>query len=99
MYPTPILVSKKSLNDTYNLLSIEGLCLHRVILIYDYPLRSCIAGVKQFVIVFFSLSEGVGEKYVATASYCGEYQEDISFPEGAMVEILEKSASGWWMIR
>ena len=40
-----------------------------------------------------------GEDYVAIASYCGEHQEDISFPEGAKVTVLEKNSTGWWVVR
>ena len=37
--------------------------------------------------------------YVASASYCGECEEDISFPEGAKIEVLEKNPIGWWVVR
>lgn len=42
---------------------------------------------------------GGGEEYVAIAAYCGEHQEDLSFPEGARVSVVEKSSIGWWVIR
>lgn len=39
------------------------------------------------------------ECYVAVTGYCGEHPEDVSFPEGAIVQVLEKNAAGWWVIR
>ena len=40
-----------------------------------------------------------GEKYVTKAAFKGEIEEDISFPEKATIEVIEKSISGWWMVR
>ena len=40
-----------------------------------------------------------GEKYITKAAFKGEFEEDISFPEKATIEVIEKSISGWWMVR
>ncbi len=42
---------------------------------------------------------GRGEDYVAIAGYCGEHQDDISFPEGTTLKVLEKNSTGWWVVR
>ncbi len=40
-----------------------------------------------------------GEDYIVVTGYNGEERDDISFPEGAIVEVLDKSVSGWWIVR
>ena len=40
-----------------------------------------------------------GEEYLALASYSGEQDGDISFLKGATVEVMEKSHTGWWVVR
>lgn len=40
-----------------------------------------------------------GEGYLALANYSGEHEEDISFPKGETVEVLEKNSIGWWVVR
>ena len=40
-----------------------------------------------------------GEEYVTKAEFRGQIEEDISFPEKATIEVIEKSISGWWMVR
>ena len=40
-----------------------------------------------------------GEEYVTKAAFKGQFEEDISFPEKATMEVIEKSISGWWMVR
>jgi hypothetical protein len=32
-------------------------------------------------------------------SYRGEHDDDISFPKGSTVEVLEKNPIGWWVVR
>ena len=55
----------------------------------------CVLGNRTFS----GLDEEGGEDYVAIAAYCGEHRKDISFPQGAIVKVLEKNASGWWVVR
>ena len=43
--------------------------------------------------------EARGENYIAIDDYKGEQVEDISFPKGATVEVLENNINGWWLIR
>ena len=31
--------------------------------------------------------------------YNAEEEDEISFPEGAMMEVLQKSLVGWWLVR
>lgn len=40
-----------------------------------------------------------GEECIASADYCAECDGDISFPEGARVEVLERAPTGWWVVR
>ena len=46
----------------------------------------------------FSL-ENRGQEYVAKVSYQGEQKEDVTFPKGARLEVLEKNENGWWLVR
>lgn len=40
-----------------------------------------------------------GDEYITRAAFKGEFEEDVSFPEKATIEVIEKSISGWWMVR
>ncbi len=40
-----------------------------------------------------------GEEHVAVNSYRGLLQEDISFPKGAIVEVLDRDSNGWCVVR
>ena len=65
----------------------------------------CFQRVEVDLITSLNIIQGNGaeeeaeESYVAVAGYCGEHPEDVSFTEGAIVTVLEKSAAGWWVIR
>ena len=44
---------------------------------------------------------GTGSKYITTNSYSADDDADdeVSFPEGAMVDVLHKLMDGWWVIK
>ena len=39
------------------------------------------------------------EKYQTLAPYTAEEDDEISFPQSAVAEVLQKSLTGWWLIR
>ena len=39
------------------------------------------------------------EKYVTVDAYTTEEEDELSFPKGVMVDVLQKSLDGWWLIR
>ena len=39
------------------------------------------------------------EKYVTVDAYATEEEDELSFPKGVMVDVLQKSLDGWWLIR
>ena len=39
------------------------------------------------------------EKYRTVASYTAEEEDEISFEPSLTVEVLQKSLTGWWLIR
>ena len=39
------------------------------------------------------------EKYLTIADYVAEEDDEISFPAGVVAEVLQKSLTGWWMVR
>lgn len=40
-----------------------------------------------------------GEKYLTTAPFRAQNEMDISLPQSASVEVIEKSITGWWTVR
>ena len=38
-------------------------------------------------------------KYAATESYIAQEPDEISLPQGTVVDVLKKSVEGWWTIR
>ena len=38
-------------------------------------------------------------KYAATESYIAQESDEISLPQGTIVDVLKKSVEGWWTIR
>ena len=65
---------------------------------FIWLIRSVLMHVCACIIVMI-VEEEKGENYMAIAGYYGEEDEDVSFPEGATVEVLEKSITGWWLVR
>ena len=39
------------------------------------------------------------EKYHAVDDYEAEEEDEISFPEGAVVDVLQKRLDGWWLVQ
>ena len=46
----------------------------------------------------FSITDNI-EKYYSVDDYEGEEDDEISFPEGAVVDVLQKRLDGWWLVR
>ena len=44
-------------------------------------------------------TEVEAEKYITMVPFRAESVTDISLPQSATVEVIEKSISGWWLIR
>lgn len=38
-----------------------------------------------------------GETFVAIVAYSGQLEDELSFPEGACIEIMNKILDGWWI--
>lgn len=38
-------------------------------------------------------------KYAATESYIAQESDEISLPQGTVVDVMKKSVEGWWTIR
>jgi len=46
------------------------------------------------------LTESLGEQsYITKAEYMAQLEDEVSFPKHAMVDVIEKSITGWWTIR
>ena len=39
------------------------------------------------------------QKYVAKEAYTAQFEDEISFPKNATIEVIEKSITGWWNVR
>ena len=39
------------------------------------------------------------ERYVSIEKYTAEEVDEISFPKGVTVDVLQKSLDGWWLIK
>ena len=55
------------------------------------PLTSTVSG--------HSLPSRPGQVYKTRESYAAQLDDEISFPENASVEVIEKSITGWWHVR
>ena len=68
--------------------------------IYNAKLLHCRLPILCFIkcqaIVFFPIDI---EKYQTLAPYSAEEDDEISFPQSAVAEVLQKSLTGWWLIR
>lgn len=51
---------------------------------------------ESTVNVYLPLS---GMRYTATKSYKATNDDEINVPIGAVVQVLEKSDNGWWLVR
>ena len=49
----------------------------------------------------FILNINVGSKYITTNSYeaSPDAKDEISFPQGATIDVLHKLMDGWWVIK
>ena len=39
------------------------------------------------------------ERYLTIEKYTAEEEDEISFPKGVTVDVLQKSLDGWWLIK
>ena len=39
------------------------------------------------------------EKYYSVDNYKAEEEDEISFPKGAVVDVLQKRLDGWWFVK
>ena len=39
------------------------------------------------------------EHYITIEKYTAEEQDELSFPKGVKVDVLQKSLDGWWLIK
>ena len=39
------------------------------------------------------------EKYYSVDDYEAEEEDEISFPKGAIVDVLQKRLDGWWFVK
>ena len=61
-------------------------------------IRHCYnAGISIDIVLFwYTATEG---KYAATESYIAQESDEISLPQGTVVDVMKKSVEGWWTIR
>ena len=46
------------------------------------------------------LTESLGDQsYITKAEYTAQLEDEVSFPKHVMVDVIEKSTTGWWTIR
>ena len=46
------------------------------------------------------LTDSPGEQsYLTKAEYTAQLEDEVSFPKHVMVDVIEKSITGWWTIR
>lgn len=46
------------------------------------------------------LTDSPGEQsYLTKAEYMAQLEDEVSFPKHVMVDVIEKSITGWWTIR
>lgn len=46
----------------------------------------------------FYVFDSLGESYISTHAYDAENSDEVSFPAGVIVEVLQKNLEGWWRI-
>ena len=39
------------------------------------------------------------ERYITIEKYTAEEEDELSFPKGVTVDVLQKSLDGWWLIK
>lgn len=39
------------------------------------------------------------EHYITVEEYTAEEEDELSFPKGVVVDVLQKSLDGWWLIK
>lgn len=39
------------------------------------------------------------QSYLTEAEYTAQLEDEVSFPKQVMVDVIEKSITGWWTIR
>ena len=39
------------------------------------------------------------EKYITVEKYVAEEDDEMSFPKGVTVDVLQKSLDGWWLVK
>ena len=39
------------------------------------------------------------EKYLTVEAYVAEEEDELSFPKGVTVDVLQKSLDGWWLVK
>lgn len=39
------------------------------------------------------------ERYITVEEYTAEEEDELSFPKGVVVDVLQKSLDGWWLIK
>ena len=39
------------------------------------------------------------ERYITVEKYTAEEEDELSFPKGVTVDVLQKSLDGWWLIK
>ena len=39
------------------------------------------------------------EKYLTVEKYSAEEEDELSFPKGVTVDVLQKSLDGWWLVK
>ena len=49
-------------------------------------------------LLFVTVSTDV-ERYITIEMYTAEEEDEISFPKGVTVDVLQKSLDGWWLIK
>lgn len=39
------------------------------------------------------------EYHIVTSSYAKVLDDELSVPEGAVVQVLDRNTSGWWLVK
>ena len=55
--------------------------------------------VEAINLALFSLCLSDVEHYVTIEKYTAEEEDELSFPKGVTVDVLQKSLDGWWLIK
>lgn len=52
---------------------------------------------SSYTLITYSLLDI--EQYSTVAPYAAEEEDEVSFPQAVVVEVLQKSLTGWWLVR